>query len=210
MSVLEVVGSDIDNFFCPSCGAHDRERHLFLYLERLGLMQVFKGAAVLHFAPEKQLAKIIGASGPQHYVKADLFPGDPSIEKIDMLDIPYGAETFDVVLANHVLEHVSDDLKALSELRRVLKRGGTAILQTPFSARLMSTFFDSGINDDLSRRQLYGEENHMRLYGSDIFERFAAAGLKPDIRTHADTLPDVDSQRYGINPKEPLFLFVKL
>lgn len=207
--VLDFVGSDIDNFSCPSCGAHDRERHLYLYLERLGLLKKLNGAKVLHFAPERHLSKIIVNMGPSRYVKADLFPADPSIEKIDMLDIPYDAESFDVILANHVLEHVADDHKALSELNRVLKRGGAAILQTPYSARLRTTFADAGIDDDYARRQIYGEDNHVRLYGADIFARFAAAGMRPDIRSHADLLPDVDSARYGVNPKEPLFLFSK-
>lgn len=208
-TVFDLVGSDIDNFSCPSCGSHDRERHLYLYLERIGLLEKLKGAKVLHFAPEKHLSKIIAGKGPSSYVKADLFPSDPSVRKIDMLDIPFESESFDVILANHVLEHVADDLKALSELRRVLKRGGTAILQTPYSAKLKSTFTDPGIDDDQTRRQVYGEENHLRLYGSDIFDRFAAAGFHSRMRSHADLLPDVDSKRYGVNPKEPFFLFAK-
>lgn len=207
--LLDIVGSDIDNFSCPSCGAHDRERHLYLYLDRLGLLARLKGAQVLHFAPERHLSKIIESIGPSRYVKADLFPADRSIEKIDMLDIPYEAASFDFVLANHVLEHVSDDMKALSELSRVLKRGGTAILQTPFSMRLKFTFADPGIDDELCRRQVYGEDNHVRLYGADIFERFAAVGLHANIRSHKELLPDIDASRFGVNPKEPLFLFAK-
>jgi len=209
MLALNGVGSDADNFSCPACGAHDRERHLFLYLERLGLMATLKKASVLHFAPEQRLAKIIEGVPPARYVKADLFPTDPTIEKIDMLDMPYAAESFDVIIANHVLEHVADDLKALSELRRVLKRGGTAILQTPFSAKLKSTFEDPGIDDDFSRLQAYGQADHVRLYGLDIFERIASAGFEADIRTHKHTLGDIDTIRYGVNPREPFFLFRK-
>lgn len=207
--LLDIVGSDIDNFSCPACGAHDRERHLLLYLDRLGLLARFKGARILHFAPERHVTKIIELAGPSQYVKADLFPADHTVEKIDMLDIPYEAASFDFVIANHVLEHVADDIKALSELSRVLRRGGMAILQTPFSMRLKFTFADPGIDDELTRRFVYGEDNHVRLYGADIFERFAVTGLLANARSHAELLPDVDASRYGVNPKEPLFLFSK-
>lgn len=210
MSALEMIGSDLDNFSCPLCGAHDRERHLFLYLDRLELLERIKGAEVLHFAPEKRLVKIIERLAPSHYVKADLFPTDPTIEKIDMTSISYDSESFDFVIANHILEHIPDDCKALSELYRVLKHGGIAILQTPFSSKIKSTFQDPGIDNDNSRLHAYGQEDHVRLYGLDIFDRFSSAGFQADIRTHESTLSDLDATIYGINSREPLFLYKKL
>lgn len=209
MSTLEIIGSDLDNFSCPLCGAHDRERHIFLYLNRLRLISKFEGAEILHFAPEKRLTKIIKDKKPLRYVKADLFPTDPDIEKIDMTNISYGSETFDFVIANHVLEHIPDDLKALAELKRVLKSGGIAILQTPFSSILKSTFHDSGIDNDYLRLLIYGQEDHVRLYGLDIFDRFASIGLQADIKSHEATLPDIDPLYYGVNFREPLFLYKK-
>jgi len=209
MSVLEVIGSDLDNFSCTICGAHDRERHLFLFFEALKLFDKFEGASILHFAPEKRLAKIIESKVPLSYIKADLYPSDSTIEKVDMTNICYDSESFDIVIANHVLEHIPDDIKALSELRRVLKKGGMAILQTPYSAKLNTTLQDSGIDDDNSRLHLYGQEDHVRLYGLDIFDRFASVGLLPDIKVHDLTLSNIDSSRYGVNPREPLFLYTK-
>lgn len=209
MTMLEMIGSDVDNFSCPSCGAHDRERHLFLYLDQLGILTTLKGAAILHFAPEKRLMRIIDGLSPAQYVKGDLYPADPTIEKIDMLNISYESESFDFIFANHVLEHVADDLKALSELHRTLKPGGMAILQTPYCAKLQTTFQDAGIDSDEARLYVYGQEDHVRLYGNDIFRRFEAVGFKADIRKHANTLPDIESARYGVNPREPLFLFRK-
>ncbi|SJM90645.1 class I SAM-dependent methyltransferase [Crenothrix polyspora] len=209
MSILDIVGSDVDNFSCPLCGSHDRERHLYLYLEKLEIVNKLAGAKILHFAPEKRLSKIINEFKPLNYVKADLFPTELDIEKIDMTNIPYESETFDFVIANHVLEHIPDDFKALSELIRVLKSGGIVILQTPFSSKLKSTFEDSGIDNDLLRLQVYGQEDHVRLYGLDIFDRFTSVGFVADLKHHESTLSDIDPIYYGVNAQEPLFLFRK-
>lgn len=207
MAALSVVGSDLDHFGCPVCGCHDRERHLVLYLKRLGMLDKFRGAQILHFAPERCFSKLIAGLQPERYIKGDLFPAAPGIEKMDMLAIPYESETFDYVIANHVLEHVADDLKALSELRRVLKVGGVAILQTPYSAKLQSTFVDAGVDDHQARLHAYGQEDHVRLYGSDIFMRFESVGFKSRVIRHMDVISDVDPARYGVNVEEPLFLF---
>jgi SAM-dependent methyltransferase len=207
MRSFEVVGSDLDNYLCPVCGCHDRERHLLFYLRHTGLMEKIRGADVLHFAPEARLSSFIEKAAPARYVLADLFPTRAGIERVDLLAIPYAASTFDVVIANHVLEHVADDLRALSEVRRVLKVGGYAILQTPYSNLLESTFSDAGVKSDEARLQIYGQEDHVRLYGRDIFVRFASAGFVNKALQHAQALPAVDPIRCGVNPREPFFLF---
>jgi SAM-dependent methyltransferase len=204
---MDVVGSDVDNFECPHCGGHDRERHLVLYMRGTQLVDEFAGASVLHFAPELHVATIIEGARPARYTKADLFPGSADIEKLDILDLPYPDESFDFLIANHVLEHVADDLRALAEVRRVLKIGGHAILQTPYSSRLTVTWQDAGINTKFARRIAFGQEDHVRLYGRDIFERFASAGLEPLVSDHETLLADVDATRFGVNAREPFFLF---
>jgi len=207
---LKLVGSDVDNFSCPICWSHDRERHQYLYLDKLGLINIFHQANVLHFAPETWISKIIANQLPRRYVKADLYPTASDIETIDMLAIQYPDATFDFVIANHVLEHVQDEQKALSELYRVLKPGGLAILQTPYCAKLHHTFCDAGIDDDESRLQAYGQEDHVRLYGADIFERFQSVGFVSRVQQHKDVLSDIDATLYGVNELEPLFLFEKV
>lgn len=209
MRALDVIGSDLDNFSCPRCGSTDRERHLVLYLEKMELMQKFRGVDVLHFAPERCLSKIIAAHLPARYVKADLYPNAPDVEKVDMLAIQYPNASFDVVIANHVFEHVLDDNLALSELYRVLKPGGFAILQTPFSAKLKRTFSDPGINDDFSRLQAYGQEDHARLYGSDIVARIESSGLVSRSQVHEIILSAIDARKYGVNKSEPFLFFEK-
>lgn len=209
MKALATIGSDIVRFECPWCGSHDRERHLLLYTRAASILPDLSGKHVLHFAPERNFSRFIANAGPAQYVKADLYPISPDIKRIDMLDIPFADSTFDLVIANHVLEHVADDKRALAEIQRIIKLGGYAILQTPFSSRLCNTWSDPGIDSDVARLQAYGQEDHVRLYGKDIFERFAASGLEPQIGSHAELLPGIDPERFGVNGLEPFFLFRK-
>lgn len=207
MRVLKIVGSDLDCYGCPVCSCNDRERHLALYFRELGLFGKVRGRAVLHFAPEPKFGPLIEQAGPASYVRADLTPTAPGIERIDMLAIPYAEGHFDFVIANHVMEHVADDAKALSELRRVLRPGGFAILQTPFSNVLDHTISDPGVIAGEARLQLYGQEDHVRLYGRDVFASFTAAGFVSRVVRHEEALPAIDAKTFGVNRDEPLFLF---
>lgn len=207
MRALDVVGSDIDNFECPRCGGHDRERHLLMYLQASGLMAALPTMRVLHFAPERHLSRRLAASAPMAYTKCDLYPASPEIERVDIRAMPFADCAFDLVIANHVLEHVEDDGRALAEIHRVIKPDGAAILQTPYSAMLHRTWSDPGMTADEARRQAYGQEDHVRLYGRDIFERFSSSGLRACISTHDALLADRDARMLGVNPREPFFLF---
>ncbi len=202
---VRVVGSDVDNFNCPLCRCNDRERHLHMYFDALDLWPLARGR-VLHVAPERALARSLTALPPVEYVKADLMPTAPDVVRMDVTRIQFGDDHFDLVLCNHVLEHVSDDALALSELFRVLKPGGIAILQTPFSRLLARTFCDAGIDTDELRAKLYGQEDHVRLYGRDLFERIAAAGFGLELKPHAEVLPHLDPARYGVNGNEELIM----
>ena len=209
MQVSEVIGSDPDQFACPWCRCHDRERHLFMYMTAFGLLANLSGKRVLHFAPEKRLSLRMAALRPEQYVKCDLFPQSPDVKKVDLLEMPFEPSSFDLVIANHVLEHVSDDQQALVEMTRVLKPGGYAILQTPYSPMLHRTWSDPGINNERARLQAYGQEDHVRLYGRDIFERFESTGLKSLVKQHGQLLAHIEGRKYGVNEREPFFLFQK-
>lgn len=209
MYSLDVVGSDVDHHECPRCGAHDRERHLLLYMQASGLMAKLAGLRILHFAPEKRLGRLIATQSPALYQQCDLYPTKADVRKVDIQDMPFADGSFDVVLANHVLEHVDDDRQAVAEIHRVLARGGRAILQTPYSRVLQQTWSDPGIVSEGARLQAYGQEDHVRLFGSDIFDRIARSGLVPDISTHDVLLPDVNGRTAGVNADEPFFLFRK-
>lgn len=206
---LGVVGSDVENFACPVCGCHDRERHLLMYLRASGLLPLMQGARILHFAPEHHLQKFIRATTPAEYVLGDLYPAQPGVRKIDLQAIQYPENHFDFILANHVLEHVQDDMQALQEIYRVLRAGGHAILQTPYSSVLTHTFEDTGIQTEQACLHAYGQEDHRRLYGQNIVEHFENSGLRSLVKTHFQLLPSVNHAQLGVNPAEPFFLFKK-
>jgi SAM-dependent methyltransferase len=207
MRALQLIGSDVVNFACPSCGAHDRERHLLLYMRASGLFDELPKLRILHFAPEAKLTGHIAGQAPQEHVKCDLFPTTADVQRVDLLAMPFANASFDLVIANHVLEHVDDDRRALAEIVRVLAPEGRAILQTPYSPMLTRTWEDANIRDESARLQAFGQEDHVRLYGSDIFARFESAGLASRVRTHAELLAQHDAYYNGVNAREPFFLF---
>lgn len=180
-----------------------------LYLGALGLLERLSGASVLHFAPERHLARTIARAAPLRYVKCDIDPGSTDTIRVDIERIPFSEGEFDLVIANHVLEHASDDVLAASEVARVLKPGGLAILQTPYSAAIDTTREDPGINEPRRRLEAFGQEDHVRLHGNDIYRRIANAGLVSRKFTHEQLLPGRDPARFGLNANEPLMLFSK-
>lgn len=210
MKALNVIGSDLDNFSCPICYSHDRERHQWLYWQSVNLVEKMHNASILHFAPETHLAKKIKNLKFKIYIKADLHPTSKDIKKIDLLAMPFSNNIFDIVIANHILEHVNDLQQALSEIHRVLKPNGWAILQTPYSSCLQQTWEDQGIQTVCQRLIAYGQEDHVRLFGKDIFTIIEKAGFVSHIGDHIDLLKNIDSKVYGVNNKEPFMLFRKL
>lgn len=209
MQELRMIGSDVDHFECPRCGSHDRERHLIMYLRAAKLIDQMPGKAILHFAPEKHLRQLIKQTEPAVYVPCDLYPQSSDVQRVDMENIEFDAETFDFVIANHVLEHVNDVQRSLEEMERVLKPAGYAVLQTPFSQRLQSTWSDPGIDSPQARLQAFGQEDHVRVFGQDIFTTITKAGFLSLVAAHKDVLQNYDSQKYGVNILEPFFLFQK-
>lgn len=207
---LDMVGSDADNFGCMYCGSHDRERHLFMYFDELMLWDCICNRKILHFAPEKHLSARINQQNPAEYVKADLNPRKPDVQSIDATSIPFEADTFDCLIANHVLEHIPDYRKALSEFHRVLKPGGFAVLQTPFSKLLKGNFEDEGINTDKLRQLFHGQEDHVRTFGEHKFlESLVKTGFHLQLKKHSEYFKERTSQYYGVPLKEDLILVVK-
>lgn len=206
---LKVVGSDVENMECPRCGATDRERHLLLYLEAAGLRKRFRGARILHMAPEKKLGPIFRNSGAAWYLAADI-AASPRVDlRFDLAQMPFTDASFDVIVANHVLEHVARFEAGLAELSRVLTPGGLAILQTPYSPLLHGTFEDPGVSSDDARFHAYGQEDHVRLFGRNIVELIEGAGFRSRVAVHAQMLPEVSAYEVGVNADEPFFLFEK-
>lgn len=209
MDALEGVGSDIEHYECPRCGSNDRERHLWLYMQSAGVVELIPRLRIVHFAPERRISRLIADARPATYVRCDLHAVGPDIHEMDIQAMSFQDGSVDLLIANHVLEHVDDDRKAVQEIHRVLAPAGAAILQTPYSPVLEATWQDDGIRSSQARLQAYGQEDHVRLFGRDIFDRFAASGLVPAVERHDALLPDIDPDLYGVNVAEPFFLFRK-
>ena len=214
--ILDWVGSDVKNIACVHCRSHDRERHLFMYFDALNLWSEFSNKKILHFAPEAHLSKKIKEIEPSLYVQGDfkpdhLFEGNSEILNIDATDIKYNDEYFDFLICNHVLEHIVDYKKAFSEIYRVLKKNGIAILQTPYSRTLSKNFEDPGIQTNLQREVLYGQHDHVRVFSEkQFFNDLNEAGFTLNIQKHDSLFDGNTSFRHGVNKLEDLVLVKKI
>lgn len=205
---FQIIGSDVDNFGCCYCGCHDRERHLSMYFDKLGLWGKLENSKVLHIAPEIHISKKISSIVTKEYVRCDLFPKKDEL-KVDITKIVFSDSYFDFIICNHVLEHVSDYRKAFSELKRVLVPGGTAILQTPFSELLYNNFEDKNINTDKLRLLFYGQEDHCRVVSKRQFLEDLKDFFQLDIVKNCDLFTNEECFKYGVNKKEDLVLVKK-
>lgn len=169
-----------DSAICPGCGSLDRERLFRLYLEKAADIRT-SALRVLHIAPEEQLRNWFTSMQNISYVCGDLNPPDASVQKVDIMRMPYVDESFDIVVCSHVLEHVPDDLAAIREIRRVMRPGGTAILQVPVALNLRNTFSDPTVLSPDERRDCFGQKDHVRMYGTDYPDRIRTGGLSPAV-----------------------------
>jgi predicted SAM-dependent methyltransferase len=210
LSKLEIVGGDFDNFGCPYCSSTDRERHLFMYFDKLNLWDKIEKQEILHFAPETNLRKKIEQYSPLEYIKADLYSQDIDIQKVDATAISFKDASFDIVICNHVLEHIPEYISAMREIFRVLKPGGMAILQTPYSKLLSNNFEDVGINTDELRLIFHGQEDHVRVFGEKtFFQSLIDAGFIVNRIKHPDFLRKLDSRYFGVSEDEDLIQVIK-
>jgi len=165
-----------DNRLCPNCLSLERHRLLWMFLKEK--TNFFKeDLKVLHVAPEQPFVKRFREMKNLDYTTADLISPLADV-KMDIQKIPFDNESFDVFICNHVLEHVEDEPKALSEIKRVLKPGGWAILQVPIDYKREQTYEDPSITDPKEREKHFGQHDHVRYHGLDYPKRLEAAGFK--------------------------------
>jgi ubiquinone/menaquinone biosynthesis C-methylase UbiE len=160
---------------------------------------------LLHIAPEKNLQKVLKASNNIEYISGDLNPLVAD-RKIDITNINFENDCFDFIICNHVLEHIQDDRKAMSELFRVLKSGGEAILQVPISKYNKKTFEDFSITSPEGRERYFGQKDHVRIYGKDYKKRLESVGFKVNLYDIKNDLSIQDIKKYGINKEEILYI----
>lgn len=193
---------------CPVCKSTDRERLLFLYLTRKTDLPNER-LSMLHVAPEPALSAFLRELPNLEYLSADLNP-DIAMVQLDITRIGYPEGNFDVVICNHVLEHIIDDAKAMRELYRVLRPGGWGILQVPISLALERTFEDFSITTEAQREQVFGQSDHVRIYAKDYVERLRDSGfiVAPYDWWANDDFVGQDN-RFGLLQDETLFLVRK-
>ena len=164
------------NALCPGTLSLERHRLLWLYLQRKTTLLENK-LKVLHIAPEQVFYSRFKRFNHWDYTTTDLYSPLADV-KADICDLPFKDGTFDLILCNHVLEHIPDDLKAMEELYRVLKKGGTLIAQVPLEAERSTTFEDNNITDKAKRTEIFGQYDHVRIYGIDYYRRLESVGFK--------------------------------
>jgi SAM-dependent methyltransferase len=204
-SHFRLVGSDVENFGCYYCNCNDRERHLFMYFDKLSLWDKFRNARVLHFAPEASLSNKIEQLKPSEYIKCDLNPRE-DWRKIDVSKIDFEDNYFDILICNHVIEHVPDYLLAIKEISRVLKDDGFAIIQTPYSELFYNHFEDRNINTDELRVSFYGQDDHVRIVSKRQFFEELSQYFALNIVKNQSLFTDDECQKFGVNKKEDLVM----
>ena len=165
------------NVLSPSTLSLERHRLLWLYLKNeTDFFNATEKKKVLHFAPEQAFYKLFRNQKNLDYTTTDLFSPLADV-KADICDLPFEDNSYDVILCNHVLEHIPDDTIAMQELFRVLKPGGMAILQIPQELARATTFADDSITDQKERAKIFGQYDHVRIYGRDYFDKLRSIGF---------------------------------
>ncbi len=192
---------------CPKCAAGIRHRTIWLFLERK--TDFFKSElSVLHFAPEHCFYRVFRKLKNLKYLSADI--GSPrAMVEIDMTDIQYPDNSFDVLLSSHVLEHVNDDLKAMKELYRVQKKEGWSIHLAPIDYSRTETFEDPSVTDPDERQRVFGHHDHKRIYGTDYKTRLESAGFKVSIFKTSDFCNEAEIKKMGLKPDTEIYFCKK-
>ena len=201
-----------ENALCPNCLSLERHRLLWLWLLRES--DIGRGAMalpkMLHIAPEVALMrkfKKMYASTPDRYVTADLESPLADMH-FDVQQIPLEDESFDAIICNHIMEHVEDDRKALSELYRIMRRGGWGVILSPVELEREKTFEDDTITDKAERTRIFGQYDHRRIYGRDYAERLREAGFEVYDIDYKNELSKAEQELYAL-PADHLYIVCK-
>lgn len=187
-------GKQRNNVLSPSTLSLERHRLLWLYLKNE--TDFFTSSKkVLHFAPEQAFYKRFRKMPNLDYTTTDL--NSPLADvKADICNLPFESNSYDVIFCNHVLEHIPDDTKAMCEIYRVLKPNGIAILQIPQDLNREVTFEDDTITNKKERAKIFGQYDHVRIYGRDYFDNLRSVGFKVDEVDYTSKLSEKDIEKY--------------
>lgn len=185
-----------ENVLSPSTLSLERHRLLWLYLKNE--TDFFsKPYKVVHFAPEQAFYKRFKQLKHIEYITTDLDSPLADV-KADICNLPFSDNSFDVVFCNHVLEHIPDDKKAMQELYRILKPNGWGIFQIPQDLKRAVTFEDNTITDKKERAKIFGQYDHVRIYGQDYFDKLRTVGFKVDEINYTAQLTETEVDKYRL------------
>lgn len=190
-------GTQRNNVLSPSTLSLERHRLLWLYLKNDTNFFTANNLKVLHFAPEQAFYKRFRKQKNLIYTTTDL--NSPLADvKADICNLPFDNNSFDVILCNHVLEHIPDDTKAMKELYRILKPNGWGVFQIPQDLNREKTFEDDSITDKKERAKIFGQYDHVRIYGRDYFNKLRQIGFTVDEVDYTYKLNQDEIQRYAL------------
>lgn len=187
-------GKQRSNVLSPSTLSLERHRLLWLYLKRE--TDFFsERLKVLHFAPEQAFYSRFRKQPNLDYTTTDL--NSPLADvKADICRLPFKDEEYDMILCNHVLEHIPDDTAAMKELFRILRPGGMAILQIPQDLNREITYEDNSITDKDERARIFGQYDHVRIYGRDYFDKLRKIGFNVEEVDYTKQLTKAEVEKY--------------
>lgn len=196
-----------ENALCPECLTLERHRAMWIFLNEK--TEFFtKKMDVLHIAPELPFIKKFEAIHGDRYITADIESPLAKV-KMDVHEIPFSENKFDCVFCNHVMEHVEDDHKAMTEILRVLKPGGFAIMQAPQDMSRETTYEDASIVAPEDREREFWQSDHVRLFGRDYGKRMEKAGFKVIEDRFIDEMPREQAIRYCLPLGEIMYHAIK-
>lgn len=197
-----------ENVLSPGTLSLERHRLLWLYLEKeTDLLN--KPLKVLHIAPEQAFYKKFKTNKNWTYITADLYSPLADV-KADITQLPFEDNSFDFILCNHVLEHIKEDKKAMRELYRVMKPGGIGIFQIPLDKKREISFEDDSITDPIERSRIFGQYDHVRVYGMDYFHKLSNVGFSVQALDYSKKLSNKEIDTYRLEKGELLPIVQKL
>ena len=195
-----------ENVFCPYCGSAERHRLEFLFFSQYTNIFSRKNK-VLHFAPEPIFTEYFCKNHSIEYISGYIEKGR-AMCVMDITDIQFEDGRFDYIICNHVLEHVLDEKKALSEIKRVLKPRGKAIITVPISYTSETTL-ERPTSSDQERLELYGQHDHVRLYGADFPDRLRNFGFEVETFSAGIEISSEMVEQYRLNKGETVYIAIK-
>lgn len=195
------------NALCPGTFSLERHRLLWLYLKKE--TDFFNSNnKILHFAPEQCFHKFF-KSFFKNYTTTDL--NSPIVDiKADICNLPFNDNSFDYILCNHVLEHIYDDEKAMKEIYRILNKNGIAILQVPIDINSNCTHEGRDINNKQDRNKLFGQYDHLRMYGLDYFKKLKNIGFKVKNENYLSNISQDEKDKYSLHNAGSIPICIKV